>query len=287
MKKRIAGVVVLYHPQVSSIENIKTFLPDLDVLYVFDNSPNDCMEVVDKIKELRHTVYMSLGKNVGVAAALNYAANQAIKEGYDLLLTMDQDSYAAPGMVATMLDCAARYDTSWGIIIPFQRIYNAPDINPALDVEVVTVAITSGSLVRLDIFQKIGSFIEKLFIDYVDIEYCLRLQINGYKILRVNKALLFHRIGDLSPRKFFGSIIYPLNHNANRYYFQTRNRFYLRKLYKERFPQYFKEEQRIFCGNIVKMLLYETRRYEKTIKIFQGFFAFLHDDYSTIPDNME
>jgi len=287
MKNKIAGVVVLYHPQISSIENIKTYLDDLDVLYVFDNSPDYCMELIAEFKELKNTVYMSLGKNVGIASALNYAANRAIKEGYYFLLTMDQDSYAATGMVATMLDCAAQFDDSWGIIIPFQKIYNAPDMNPAMNFEIVTVAITSGSLIRLDILKKIGGFLEKLFIDYVDIEYCLRLQINGYKIIRVNKALLFHKIGDLFPRKFFSSVVYPVNHSPNRYFYQTRNRLYLRKLYKERFPEYFNKEQRIIRGSIIKMLLYETHRYEKMIKIFQGFFAFLHDDYSTISDKLE
>jgi len=38
---RIAGVVTLYHPPPSVIGNIGTYLPEVDVLYVFDNSPGN------------------------------------------------------------------------------------------------------------------------------------------------------------------------------------------------------------------------------------------------------
>ncbi len=37
---------------------------------------------------------------------------------------------------------------------------------------------------------------EDLFIDSVDTEYCLRLKKNGYRVVRLNEAILYHPLGD-------------------------------------------------------------------------------------------
>lgn len=40
MQIHLAGVVVLYHPDESVLQNIQSYLSDLDKLYVIDNSEN-------------------------------------------------------------------------------------------------------------------------------------------------------------------------------------------------------------------------------------------------------
>jgi rhamnosyltransferase len=57
--------------------------------------------------------------------------------------------------------------------------------------------MTSGNLIHLTAHKIIGGFNEKLFIDYIDHEYCPRLHINGFSVIRANKAMLFHKVGDL------------------------------------------------------------------------------------------
>ena len=48
---------------------------------------------------------------------------------------------------------------------------------------------------RIDAWEQIGKFDEWLFIDLVDNEFCKRLIVSGYTILRLNERshiLLFH-----------------------------------------------------------------------------------------------
>lgn len=88
---KIAGVVVLYNPTEEIIENIKTYLPIIEKLYVMDNSTKP-IEFLDKIKSFGKVEYISLNGNKGIALALKLGTEKAIEDKFDLLLSMDQDS---------------------------------------------------------------------------------------------------------------------------------------------------------------------------------------------------
>ena len=89
---KIAGAVILYYPANSFLQNIESYLRKLDKLFVIDNTP-DNNKALGKLLEIENVVYKHNGENKGIAARLNEAATLAIKEGYDWILTMDQDSY--------------------------------------------------------------------------------------------------------------------------------------------------------------------------------------------------
>lgn len=59
-------------------------------------------------------------------------------------------------------------------------------------VSYVDFCITSGSFVNLSVWKQIGKYDEFLFVGLVDNEYCKRVILNGYKILRLNEMLMDH-----------------------------------------------------------------------------------------------
>lgn len=95
---RIAGVVVLYHPDEETYANIRTYLPHLEVLYALDNTENPEPGISHKIADLPHVKYIPFHDNKGLSFALNYALNQV--DGQTFLLTMDQDSAFPTHMLA-------------------------------------------------------------------------------------------------------------------------------------------------------------------------------------------
>ena len=52
--------------------------------------------------------------------------------------------------------------------------------------------MTSGSFLNLKVYKEAGPFVDKLFIDYVDFEYCLRLKKKGFKIYKLNNTYMQH-----------------------------------------------------------------------------------------------
>ncbi|MBO6101265.1 MAG: glycosyltransferase, partial [Spirochaetaceae bacterium] len=58
-------------------------------IYIVDNSDIDNRELSEKIT---NSIYISNGKNLGIAEALNIGCSAAYNEGFEYCMTMDQDS---------------------------------------------------------------------------------------------------------------------------------------------------------------------------------------------------
>ena len=56
--------------------------------------------------------------------------------------------------------------------------------------------------------------------DYVDHEFCLRLQKIGYKIIQDDSILLKHNCGNISKHKFFGDDVFTTNHSPIRLFIE-------------------------------------------------------------------
>ena len=91
---KLLAVVVLYHPDGDVLANIRTYLPGVDGLLLWDNTPRDCIdrERLRAFQALEKSVYMGKGENVGIGAALNAAVDYARQHGFTHLVTFDQDS---------------------------------------------------------------------------------------------------------------------------------------------------------------------------------------------------
>lgn len=266
---KVAGVVVLYNPDRSVIKNVESYINQIHRLYVVDNSEALNTEVIDFLKKNGHIEYIPLNGNEGIARALNYAAKRAIEEKYDYLLTMDQDSTAPEGMVGEMLNAAGNVGNI-AIISPLHGNKFNTEISKAGRTEEVLTTKTSGNLLKLSMFKKLGKFKEEYFIDYVDIEYCLRIHKKGYKIIQVNTAKLAHNEGALEVKMFFGIRVFPYNHDPMRWYYKARNLPYMMKEYKNDFPELFVLEKKLFVNNVLKIILYEKNKLVKLKWIVRG-----------------
>ena len=56
----------------------------------------------------------------------------------------------------------------------------------------VSYTISSGSLIRKEVFEEVGLMNEDLFIDFVDNELCWRAKFFGYKIFISSRAKMNH-----------------------------------------------------------------------------------------------
>ena len=231
-------------------------------MFITDNSKNPYTLVRDFFKPSDKVEYIFNNRNLGIAACLNIGAKKAIDRGYSYLLTMDQDSKAAPDMIGKMISAASDLQNI-GIISPFHvNKFETKKIPDELFNEELVVQ-TSGNLLNLNTYRTVGSFKEEFFIDYVDTEYCLRLAQNSFKVIRINNAFLYHNEADISERVFINKKIFPHNHSPIRLYFKTRNRLYLRDLYKDLFPEYFKYEFKLYRNMLIKIILYEKNKMKK------------------------
>ena len=270
----IAGVVVLYRPTEAVAANIESYLDQVDRLFVVDNSESGSCANWPLMAQ-PNVIYLPNHANFGIAAALNVGARRAAAAGYDLLLTMDQDSNAAPDMVARMLECLeGREWAQVGMLSPFHVTKSEHQPGSAACEDVMT-PMTSGCLLNLRAYEAVGPFLEELFIDFVDNEYCLRLRKNGFAVLRANHARLQHSVGDT---KKYGPFI-ATNHSPLRRYYKTRNRFLVFSRYLEEFPGHCLFDLVRLVKEIGSIVLFEEEKGAKLRMMWRGWCDFRRGRY--------
>lgn len=269
---KLAGTVILYHPDMALMDRIKTYINILEMLYIVDNTELNNINIRNEVLKYQKVKYFHDGENKGIAIRLNEAAETAIKDGYSALLTMDQDSCFDLNMAQQYIDCIASYKSYSNTAMFGVEFLHQPQLSTCTS-EKVSELITSGSIVNLDLFKNIGKFDEKLFIDYVDHEYCYRAITKGYEIVKFSTIFLQHSVGEAVQKRSFGSLKYTQRsfHSAVRIYYMVRNYLYVKSRYNHSFPAEMKHQQKSILTRIKNKLLYSKERFKLLRLIFRAF----------------
>ncbi|MDR3667495.1 MAG: glycosyltransferase [Ignavibacteriaceae bacterium] len=274
-KIKISACVVLYNPENYIIPNICMDLNQISHLYIIDNS--DLINYNSSF-EKDNITYIKNNENKGVASALNQAANLAIAQGFDYLLTLDQDSTLDSHLVERYMHYLHSNNNKFlGWLSPHYIYEEYSGQKGRNDDYPISISMTSGSLLNLKAYKQIGPFIDNFFIDYIDIEYCLRLRKEGFEIIKIHEAIIYHNLGIIYGRKFLFMNISVTNHSPLRLYYRTRNRFFVYKTYLKYFPIFVLKDLIVFFNELIKILLYEKNKIEKYKWIIKGFVAFLEN----------
>ena len=264
---KLAGLVVLYNPKETIMDTINNYINEVDLLYLIDNSSNDNSSLF-KNKKIR---YIPNKENLGIAVALNMGARKAIKDGYDWLLTMDQDSTFSADSLSKLIKYAYSLDyEKVGIVSPWHHTKEVTNRSIKESEELMDV-MTSGNLLNLKIYEKLGGFKEWLFIDSVDIEYCLNLNKNGYKVIRYNESELIHELGDIKIVHILNRNLVCSNHNYIRRYYICRNVNYVAKMYEDIYPEYCNFIRNGLKGAFRNILFFEKDKYRKLRNMVRGY----------------
>ena len=271
---KLAGVVVLYNPDSNVIDNLGSYIFGFEKLFVIDNSDCQCVELINELL-LRfgsQIEYFYMGGNLGIATALNKGMMLAKEFQAGWVLTMDQDSMFQESSIKVLLESLNRIPLAdqdrLGILSCKHFIEGYPFEEDFSDFKEVDFVMTSGNLVNIDAYNKIGLFRDDFFIDEVDVEFCRRLINDGYKIVVVNNAILLHYLGDTRKHNFFWRDFMCSHHSYNRRYYITRNRLYMVGLYPDlRFEYYLRN-----VVSLLKIILFENDKRRKLRAFFEGIF---------------
>ena len=243
---KFAGTVVLYNPEKEVIENMQTYLPIVDVLYVMDNSTRE-YDFVEDIKKIDKVKYISLNGNKGIAKALKVATETAIVDGYDFLLSMDQDSKFPTGDFKFVEEYLNNNDISkLGILaINYSGSLIKSEGDKRSFIE-VNDAISSGTFLNLKNYRLIEGYNEKLFIDYVDYDVSYQFREKNLKIILLPNIILKHKLGNSKKVKFLFYKKEIIIHNPLRYYYMYRNYTYLLNTKSEKYVNFLLERRADF-----------------------------------------
>ncbi|MGV1017854.1 MAG: glycosyltransferase [Fluviibacter phosphoraccumulans] len=165
--------------------------------------------------------YLRLGKNFGIAHALNVGIDAAFNAGFNYVFTFDQDSEISVELLnalITQYKILERTNTSLLALGP-QPINKDTGVSylrrrdrirvflrrkPTDRILPTSEIITSGMLVNKKTFSCVGPYDAKLFIDFVDHDWCWRLRRNGGICLVDLNTCLPHMVGNADVPFTFG-----------------------------------------------------------------------------------
>lgn len=205
---RVIAVVPTYHPDHDVVDHMRVLLGQVDRLIVVDDGSGAAAgTVLSEIERLGASV-IRLERNVGIAGALNTGVREALADGAEYVVTTDQDTELPTGYVADCLAtfAAANPVTRLGIVCA-DRVNGQPSLPTWTSPEglgLVPEAIQSGFVIARETLERAGLFDERLVIDCVDTEYCIRVRDRGFRIAIARGTDIAHELGEMVPFRPLG-----------------------------------------------------------------------------------
>lgn len=267
----ICAGIVSYNPDLNRLkESIDALCKQVKKVYLVDNGSDNISDVKEIVKNYAIEL-ISNEKNYGIAKALNQLCENAMLDGYSWILTLDQDTVVASNLIRLMQKYCS--DENIGILCPTVKYEGWNNRNNYKkhnkDLTEVSACMTSASLTRLDAWKLVAGFREEYFIDFVDNEFCMKLRLHGYKIVRVETCTISHQLGESNEIIIFGifKIRYTV-HSSLRFYYMSRNNWAFIHEYKDHLN--FPKEIIKFLYVMSKGVIFAKDRNSTVKNIFKG-----------------
>jgi GT2 family glycosyltransferase len=222
----ILAIIVLYKckiedsPAFRSLCSAAAYCPEAELkILVFDNSP----EPLPKPILPASVLYVSMATNEGLAGPYNQALMTACREGFEWLLTLDQDTILPNDFLADMIAIALRQqrDESVAAIVP-QLTSGAVALSPVnvhwLHSRAVprgftglnsseVYALNSAALLRVTALRELGGFSTEFWLDQLDLWLHHQLYRAGKRVFIAGNVQIEHKLSlldykSLSPARY-------------------------------------------------------------------------------------
>jgi rhamnosyltransferase len=278
-RDNVCAVLVTHNPDAGFACRVEKIRPQVAGIVIVDNASAEPGLGQVRHFESQDGLHLICNEmNHGIARALNQGAQWAANCGYRWILTFDQDTEAAPGMVEALSDVyralpdpkqvavlGANYRHRENGKVATKGTYEAG--SGAREVKAV---ITSGSLIPLSALAALGGFREDFFMDCVDVDYCLRARAQGFCVLRTVAPLMQHSVGHLTEHRLLGKAMATTNHSPWRRYLQVRNSVILAREYLARDPALVLSALASRAQEILRVCLFERQRRRKLVYCWLG-----------------
>lgn len=269
MEKKVLGIIVTYYPEEQLLRtNVEAIAPYIDKLVIWENTREN--KEAYRYVEGDNIEYLSEGQNIGISKALNIGWRKAQNEGFDYILTMDQDSRFTD--FVNYLKTSVNYSNSKPAIFGPMVTRDETTIsrNSVRELEDSQYLITSGMLVHIDILESIGGYCEDFKVDGIDVDLCVRAQEKGFKIYQNSNGVLLQHFGEPYVRRFMGKEYVCPNYSPFRLYGIMRNHLII---YRRSHRVFVKRLAKIYFFHFVpRIVLWEKEKTKKLWNIIKGIY---------------
>lgn len=273
----ICAGIITYNPTLTDVSTcLEALCNQVERVIIVDNASKNVKSLQEVVSKYTNVTLVKNSQNVGFAKALTQVFEWAKSQGFNWVLTLNDDSVVPSNMISEY----KKILENQGSLVNQKNAKNSKIaivcslLKNRLDGTILhskcheDECITSGSLTSVEAWEKIGGFDEWLEIDGVDFDFSRRLVRAGWKIVECQNVIMEHQIG--KARSINLIIKHPIvwNHNANRKYYIARNMQVVD--YKMGTYSYAKS-LRAVVRDMIFVALWEKNKFAKIRAMIRGF----------------
>lgn len=273
----ICAGIITYNPTLTDVSTcLEALCNQVERVIIVDNASKNVKSLQEVVSKYTNVTLVKNSQNVGFAKALTQVFEWAKSQGFNWVLTLNDDSVVPSNMISEY----KKILENQGSLVNQKNAKNSKIaivcslLKNRLDGTILhskcheDECITSGSLTSVEAWEKIGGFDEWLEIDGVDFDFSRRLVRAGWKIVECQNVIMEHQIG--KARSINLIIKHPIvwNHNANRKYYIARNMQVVD--YKMGTYSYVKS-LRAVVRDMIFVALWEKNKFAKIRAMVRGF----------------
>ena len=274
---RICSGIITYNPTLTDVNTcLEALCSQVERVIIVDNASKNVKGLQEVVSKYTNVTLVKNSQNIGFAKALTQVFEWAKSQGFNWVLTLNDDSVVPSNMISEY----KKILENQGSLVNQKNAKNSKIaivcslLKNRLDGTILhskcheDECITSGSLTSVEAWEKIGGFDEWLEIDGVDFDFSRRLARAGWKIVECQNVIMEHQIG--KARSINLIIKHPIvwNHNANRKYYIARNMQVVD--YKMGTYSYAKS-LRAVVRDMIFVALWEKNKFAKISAMIRGF----------------
>lgn len=273
----ICAGIITYNPTLTDVSTcLEALCNQVERVIIVDNASKNVKSLQEVVSKYTNVTLVKNSQNIGFAKALTQVFEWAKSQGFNWVLTLNDDSVVPSNMISEY----KKILENQGSLVNQKNAKNSKIaivcslLKNRLDGTILhskcheDECITSGSLTSVEAWAKIGGFDEWLEIDGVDFDFSRRLVRAGWKIVECQNVIMEHQIG--KARSINLIIKHPIvwNHNANRKYYIARNMQVVD--YKMGTYSYAKS-LRAVVRDMIFVALWEKNKFAKIRAMIRGF----------------
>lgn len=267
------ALLVAYHPGEGLGERVRAALAHAARVVVVDNAPGPAAAEVAALKGVENVAVHRMGRNAGIAAALNVGLRRAVAEGYAWAILLDHDTTLRPAYASAVRDAVRQSPRRVGVVgvnfeNPTTGLLHRPETGAPQEVPYV---VSSGSMLRISAVRDVGLCRDDFFIDYVDVEYCLRMRRNGYAVVLSPVVAMTHEMGQMAANKVATHERVTANYTPARHYYMARNFWVTAREHARREPAWVAAEVKAKAKLTALTLVMEPARLSKLTCMLRGY----------------
>lgn len=215
---RVGAVIVTYNPSLTSVNRLlMSIYASLEKIMIVDNGSRNVAEIKQLSAGFPNSTVLSLQQNKGIGFAQNRGIEALLKDKeIEAVVLFDHDSHPENDMIENLQSDYSKLKKKGfkvGAVGPvfidprtnnqypipvfsgftLKKIYPEPENFCPVD---TSFLIASGCFIPKETIQLVGLMNEEFFIDYIDIEWSFRAQLNGLSLYTCPSAKMHHQVGD-------------------------------------------------------------------------------------------